>query len=136
MIIGMDQLAKYKLILNYFDKTFTYVVEDLVVRKIEGVSKPISLRKISSMQLKKCMRKGCKLYAVRVTDLLINEFQTQVKDHPVLSKFMDVFPEEIPRLPPQREIDFSIEIVHGSAPVPKIPYCMSIPNLTELKIRL
>ena len=49
---------------------------------------------------------------------------------------MDVFPEEIPGLPPQREIDFSIEIVPGSAPVSKIPYHMSILELTELKIQL
>ena len=47
---------------------------------------------------------------------------------------MDVFLEEIPGLLPQREIDFSIEIVPGSAPVSKIPYRMSIPKLIELKI--
>ena len=40
MIIGMDWLEKYKLIFNYFYKTFTYVVEDLIVRKVEGFSKP------------------------------------------------------------------------------------------------
>ena len=45
MIIGMDRLAKYKLILNCFDKTFTYVAEDLEVRKVKGVSKLVSLRK-------------------------------------------------------------------------------------------
>ena len=86
------------------------------------------------MQLKICIKKGCKLYAIQVADLLLNEYQTQEKDHQVLSEFMDVFPEEIPGLPPQREIDFSIAIVPGSAPVSKIPYRMSIPELTELKI--
>ena len=86
------------------------------------------------MQLKKCMRKGCKLYVVRVTDLILNEGQTHVKYRPMLSKFMDVFPEEIPGLPPQREIDFSIEIVPRFAPVSNIRYCMSIPELTKLKI--
>ena len=64
MIIGMDWLAKNKKILNCFDKTFTYVVEDLVIRKVEGVSKLVSLRQISAMRLKKCIRKGCKMYAV------------------------------------------------------------------------
>ena len=38
MIIGMYWLAKYKVILNCFDKTFTYVAEDLIVRKVKGVS--------------------------------------------------------------------------------------------------
>ena len=136
MIIGIDWLAKYKAILNYFDKTFTYVDDDQTVRNVEGVIKTVSLRKIYAMQLKRCMRKGCNLYAMWVADLLLNEGQTQVKYHPILSKFRDVFPEEIPGLPPQREIDFSIEIVPGSASPSKIPYRMSIHELTELKIKL
>ena len=45
MIIGMDWLANYKVILNCFDKTFTYVDEDQIVRKVKGVLKPISLDK-------------------------------------------------------------------------------------------
>ena len=81
MIIGMDWLAKYKVILNCFDNTFTYVDGDQIVRKVEGVIKPVSLRKIFAMQLKRCMRKGCKLYAVQVIDLLLNEGQTGKRPH-------------------------------------------------------
>ena len=104
------------------------MAEDQIVRKIEGISKPVSLRQISAMQLKNCLTKGCKIYAMHATDLLLNEYQTHIKDYPVLSAFMEVFPEEIPGLPPKQEIDFFIEIVPGSAPVSKIPYRMSIPK--------
>ena len=62
------------------------------------------------MHLKKCLRKGYKLYAIRVLELLLNENQTPLKQHPVLDEFPDVFPEEIPGLPPQRKIEFSIEL--------------------------
>ena len=58
------------------------------------------------------------------------------RDHPMLNEFMDVFLEEILGLPPPLEIDFSIEVIHGSAPTSKVPYRMSIPELTELKIQL
>ena len=88
------------------------------------------------MQLKKCLRKGCKLFAVKVADLLLNENQTSLKQHPVLEEFPNVFLEEIPSLPPQREIDFSIELLPGSAPVSKVLYRMSIPELTKLNIQL
>ena len=44
MIIGIDWLEKYKVVLNFFDKTFTYVSEDEIVRKVNGFSNPISLR--------------------------------------------------------------------------------------------
>ena len=103
---------------------------------VRGFPKPVSVRQISTMQLNKCLRKGYKLYAIRVLDLLLNENQTPLKQHPVLDEFPDVFPEEIPGLPPQREIDFSIELLPGSTPVSKVPYRMSIPELTKLKIQL
>ena len=87
------------------------------------------------MELKKCIKKGCNLYVVRVADVLLNENLTPLKQHPVLDEFPNVFLEEIPGLPPQWEIDFSIEILPWSAPVSKIPYGLSIPELTELKIQ-
>ena len=49
---------------------------------------------------------------------------------------MDVFLEEIPGPPPHSEIDLSINIALGSTSVSKIPYRMSISELTELKIQL
>eukprot|EP00253_Pinus_taeda_P022381 PITA_22381 len=55
---------------------------------------------------------------------------------PVIQEFTDVFPEEIPGLPPKRNIDFTIELVPGAAPVSRAPYRMSVPELTELKMQL
>eukprot|EP00253_Pinus_taeda_P011376 PITA_11376 len=55
---------------------------------------------------------------------------------PIIQEFTDVFPKEIPGLPPRRNIDFTIELVPGAAPVSRAPYRMSIPELTELKIQL
>ena len=49
---------------------------------------------------------------------------------------MDVLREEISRIPPKREIEFSIEIVPRYTQVAKIPYQMSILELTKLKIQL
>ena len=49
---------------------------------------------------------------------------------------MDVFLDEIPGLPPKRDIDFTIELVPGAAPVSKTPYIMSTPKILELKMQL
>eukprot|EP00253_Pinus_taeda_P014041 PITA_14041 len=54
----------------------------------------------------------------------------------VIQEFTDVFPEEIPGLPPRRNIDFTIELIPGAAPVSRAPYRMSVPELTELKMQL
>ena len=47
-----------------------------------------------------------------------------------------LFPDEIPGLPPKRDIDFTIELVPGAAPVSKAPYRMSTPEMLELKMQL
>ncbi|KAL5560311.1 hypothetical protein UlMin_036522 [Ulmus minor] len=48
----------------------------------------------------------------------------------------DVFPEELPGIPPEREISFEIELLPGSAPVSKAPYRMAPAELKELQIQL
>ena len=53
-----------------------------------------------------------------------------------MHEFKDVFPDEILGIPPRREIDFTIELVPGAAPVSKTPYRMSTPKMLELKMQL
>ena len=47
-----------------------------------------------------------------------------------------MFPDEIPGLPPKRDIDFTIELVRGATPVSKAPYRMSALEMLELKMQL
>ncbi|XP_016168444.1 uncharacterized protein LOC107610987 [Arachis ipaensis] len=55
---------------------------------------------------------------------------------PVVRDFQEVFPEDIPEFPPQREIEFAIELVPGARPVSIAPYRMAPIELAELKIQL
>ena len=55
MIIGMEWLEKYKVVLNCSHKTFTYIAEDKIVRKVNGFSKPVSLRQMSSFAIKELL---------------------------------------------------------------------------------
>ena len=49
---------------------------------------------------------------------------------------MDVFPEELPGMPPDREIEFAIDLVPGTAPIAKRPYRMAAGELKELRKQL
>ena len=60
----------------------------------------------------------------------------RLEDYPVLQEFRDVFLDEIPGLPPKRDIYFTIELVPGAAPVSKTPYRMSTPEILEPKMQL
>ena len=54
----------------------------------------------------------------------------------VVEEFPDVFPKELPGIPPEREVDLSIEVVHGTTPISWAPYCMAPTELKELKTQL
>jgi hypothetical protein len=56
--------------------------------------------------------------------------------YPVLSKFQDVFPNELLRLPPEREIDVTIELKPSVEPISKTPYHMTSPKICELQLHL
>ena len=68
--------------------------------KIQGIPKKVSIRKISALQAKKCIRKGCKLFAVNNQNVEA-EREQHIEDFSVLMDFRDVFPEEILDLPPK-----------------------------------
>jgi hypothetical protein len=51
----------------------------------------------------------------------------------VVNEFPDVFPEELPGMPPDRDIEFVIELKPGTSPIYKTPYRMTTPELVELK---
>ena len=59
-----------------------------------------------------------------------------VSDIPTVNDFPNVFPEELPGLPPQREIEFAIDVVPSATPASITPYRMAPLELKELKLQL
>ena len=62
--------------------------------------------------------------------------EPSLSDIPKVSDYLDVFPEELPGLPPQREIEFAIDVVPGATPASITPYRMAPVELKELKLQL
>ena len=62
------------------------------------------------------------------------EREHHIEEFPFLVDFTDAFPEETPRLPPKRDLYFSIELTLGSVPALKFAYRMSALELLELKL--
>ncbi|WVZ50490.1 hypothetical protein U9M48_001736 [Paspalum notatum var. saurae] len=60
----------------------------------------------------------------------------EIKKIPVVCDFPDVFSEELPGLPPDRDVGFKIDLVPGTAPVSRRPYRMAPDELKELKTQL
>ena len=55
---------------------------------------------------------------------------------PVVCEFSDVFPKDLPGLPPDQDVEFAIELEPGTAPISRRPYRMAPKELAEMKKRL
>eukprot|EP00253_Pinus_taeda_P010363 PITA_10363 len=136
ILIGMDWLEKHWSLVDCKTKIIYYRDQQGNSKEVQGIKRPVQVRPITANQLVKCVRKGCQVYAVQVGFANSKDKTASLNNIPVIQEFVDVFPEEIPGLPPRRDIDFTIELVPGAAPVSRAPYRMSIPELTELKMQL
>jgi hypothetical protein len=135
LLIGMDWLATYKTRLDCYHKTLECISKEGRRMTLQGIQKLVSVRRISTLQMRKYCRKGCPLYAIQVLKS-VEDDRPSLKDHPILREYRDVFPEEVPGLPPRRDIDFSIELAPRAVSVSRTPYRMSTPKLVELKLQL
>jgi hypothetical protein len=68
ILIGMDWLEKHHVVLYFHNNTFTCLDGNGKQSIVKGVPRPMSIREISSLQLKICFRKGCQLYAAHVEE--------------------------------------------------------------------
>ena len=100
---------------------------------IDCESKQASIRKSNRTRLKYLrIRTRPKLSNLNLANLQANE----IRNIPVVRDFPDVFPEELSGMPPDREIEFTINLIPGAAPISKRAYRMNALDLVELKKQL
>jgi hypothetical protein len=133
-IIGKDWLEKHHVVLDCYNKTITCLDEEGKHDKIQGIPRVVVVREASTIKLKKSFKKGCHIFATHMEETSKDKVEI-IEDHPVLKGFEDVF-REIPGFPPKRDIDFSIDLVPGAAPMFKTPYKMGTPELKKLHVQL
>ncbi|KAA3470338.1 DNA/RNA polymerases superfamily protein [Gossypium australe] len=89
---------------------------------------------ISFMSAQKYVRKGYEAYLAFVMNA--KETGIRIESVPILCEYPDIFLEELPGLPPVREIEFGIELAPATAPISIAPYRMAPTELKELKVQL
>ena len=134
VILGMDWLSRHQAIVDCRMKRVTLKTpnEDEVTF-IDERSNHLS-NVISAVTARTMVRKGCEAYLAYVIDTV--KARPSVSDIPTVSDFPDVFPKELPGLPPHREIEFAIDVVPGATPTSITPYRMAPLELKELKLQL
>ncbi len=66
VLIGMDWLEKHKVILNCYDKTFSCIDEKGNNITVKGIARKVMVREIFALQMKRVVRKGCKVFAIHI----------------------------------------------------------------------
>jgi hypothetical protein len=133
-LIGIDWLDQHHVVLDYYNKAFTYLDEEDNLRKLQGIPRVVNIREVPALQLNKSYRKGCQFFFMQMEETPKDKL-SNIENCAVLREFKDVF-MEILGLPPKRDIHFSINLIPGAAPVSKTPYMMSTPGMKELQMQL
>ena len=109
--------------LNCSDKKFTCLNSKGETVIVKRIPRKTTIRQISALQPKKVVQKGCKYFAVTVTDEehINNGDKIKLEYIPISRGYSDVFSEEILGLRLKREPNFAIELVPGAVPNSKAP---------------
>ncbi|GJW17970.1 putative reverse transcriptase domain-containing protein [Tanacetum coccineum] len=101
---------------------------------IEGNRNNSRLKIVSCIKTQKYIEKGCELFLAQVTEQESKE--KRLEDVPVIRDFLEVFPDELPGLPPPRQVEFRIDLIPGAAPVARAPYRLAPSEMKELSKQL
>ena len=134
VILGMDWLAANYASMDFFRKEVIFRRPGLPVVVFYGERRRTPSGLISAISARCLLQKLCTGYLAHVVDTRSSEMG--LEDVPVVRDFPDVFPGDLPGLPPEREIDFPIDLVPDTAPISLPPYKMAPAELKELKTQL
>ena len=108
VILGMDWLSRHNGLISCTDKV-------VHLTNLDGVRVTCHTRESGSNPM---------MFSMEAKSL---------EEVPVVNEYPDVFPEELPGMPPDRDVEFVIDLAPGTIPMAKKPYKMAASELTELK---
>jgi hypothetical protein len=129
IVLRMDWLMTNKANINCAQKTLDVRLPNGSRIEIKGDKTRKTNSLISMMKAEKCLRKGHESFLLYV---IIENEEKKIKDVPVVAEFEDVFLEDLPGLPPPRQVKFRIDLQPGTTPTAKAPYQLASSEMQEL----
>ncbi|XP_073138668.1 uncharacterized protein [Henckelia pumila] len=132
LIIGMDWLTKNAVVIDFQQRSVIVRPEGKEPFLFEATRSSKRTQLISLMQAKKLVHDGCEAFLASVS---LSELpaRSNISDVDVAKDFEDVFPDEVTGIPPDREVEFSIDLIPGTVPISKAPYRLAPTEMKELK---
>ncbi|GKB82018.1 putative reverse transcriptase domain-containing protein, partial [Tanacetum coccineum] len=93
---------------------------------------------ISCTKVQEYLSKGCDVFLAHVTTKEAKDKSDgkRLEDVLIVRDFLEVFPEDLPGIPPARQVEFQIDLVPGAAPVARAPYWLAPSKMKELAEQL
>ncbi|GJY51052.1 putative reverse transcriptase domain-containing protein [Tanacetum coccineum] len=114
VIVGMDWLSKRKFVIVCYETVVRIPLEGDEILRVHGE----------------------RIWKAAKALMNAKEDEPRISDIPVVRGFTDVFPEDLSGLPPQRQVEFRIDLVPGVTPVAKSPYRLASSEMQELSEQL
>ncbi|GJV42872.1 putative reverse transcriptase domain-containing protein [Tanacetum coccineum] len=141
VIIGMDWLAKYHAVIVCDEKLIRIPFGDEILifhgdRNNSGHESRLNI--MSCTKTQKYLLKGCPIVLAYVTTKKAKDKskEKRLEDVPIVQDFSEVFPEDLPGIPPTRQVEFQIDLIPGAAPVARAPYRLAPSEMKELSDQL
>ena len=130
VILGMDWLTAYKVVIDYERTRVTAYTQNGTRVVFQGDKHDILPQIVYESR---CQGQ---LAGWLASLTLENEERLNLDLPRVVCEYVDVFPDELPRLPPWRVVDFGIELHPGTSPISMTPHKMAPVELQELRVQL
>ncbi|KAI3704088.1 hypothetical protein L1987_74301 [Smallanthus sonchifolius] len=134
IIIGMDWLSKHHAEVICYEKCIRIPLPSGDTLVIFGENPCSGLQLMSCTLAQKYLRKKYVAFLAHVVDT--KDKGKNMQDIPIIRDFPEVFPEDLPGLPPPRQVEFRIDLVPGATPVAKAPYHLAPSEMQELASQL
>ncbi|GKE27277.1 putative reverse transcriptase domain-containing protein [Tanacetum coccineum] len=129
VIIGMDWLVKHDALI-VCGKKEVYIPVKGKMLVVKGNCDVSLLKVVSCIKARQYIERGCHLFVAHVTEKEVKE--KRLEDVPIIHDFPEVFPGDLPGLPPPRQVEFRIKLMLRDAPILCAPYHLASPKMKEL----
>ena len=129
IITGMDWLEPHRADVMCFEKAVRLNLANGDTMIVYGDKSSDNLRIVSCIKAQKYLQKKCHAFLAHIVDKS-KEVQ-KIQDIPEVRDFPDVFPEDLPGLPPKRQVEFRIDLIPGAAQITRAPYRLALPKCKD-----
>ncbi|TLX66977.1 hypothetical protein E9993_23350, partial [Labilibacter sediminis] len=131
VIVGMDWMSRYHADIMCYEKMVRIPIEDQEPIYVYGECRIENKRVISFLKARKFLHHGCSSFLAYVLNT-VPEVKKTIGDVPIVREYSEVFPDDLPGLPPDRQVEFRIDPVPGAAPVARTPYRLAPAEMKEM----